>query len=176
TIWLGGDQLSTGVETAANEMNSRTDDHEGSRRRDIWRATLRMTWAHPLAGVGFGGYWAEIPRFHDASGVLSPQQAHNDYLELFASGGVIGVGLFIWFLVMLGQTIRRALNRFEGPQRVFAIGAIVGMVGVGIHSLVEFGLHMTGNALVFVMLLALLSLDRIEQRPEVQDHHRAAFI
>jgi O-antigen ligase len=169
TIWLGGDQLSTGVETAATEINSRTDDYyEGARRRDIWRATWQMARAHPIAGAGFGAYWAEIPAYHDASGVLTPQQGHNDYLELLASGGLIGVGLLAWFLVGLIQTTRHALANFGGVQRTVAVGAVIGIVGVGVHSLVEFGLHITCNAAVFVMLLAILSMNKIDQRPPLQ--------
>ena len=134
-----------------------------------------MTRAHPIAGAGLGAYWAEIPAYHDASGVLSPQQGHNDYLELLASGGFIGLGLFAWFLVALILTARNALARFTGIQRVFAVGAIIGIVGVGVHSLVDFGLHITGNALVFVMLFALLSVNKIDQRPAAQVHRSAAF-
>jgi hypothetical protein len=56
-----------------------------------------------------------------------------------------------------------------------AVGAIIGIVGVGVHSLVDFGLHITCNALVFVMLLALLSVNRIDQRLGTQAHRSAAF-
>jgi O-antigen ligase len=176
TVWLGGDQLSTGVETAASEMSARANDyHEGARRRDIWRATLLMARAHPIAGAGLGGYWAEIPAHHDASGVLSPQQAHNEYLELLASGGMIGVGLLAWFIVALWQRIQRALATYDGAQRVLAIGAVIGIVGVAVHSLVDFGLHMPGNAVVFVMLLAILSLDPLDQRVVTQAHRSGAF-
>ena len=87
--WLGGDQLATGVETASIEM-ARTDTselHEAARRRDIWRASWRMFMQHPVAGAGLGGYWAEMPSFHEGSGVLTPQEAHNDYLEVLASAG-----------------------------------------------------------------------------------------
>jgi O-antigen ligase len=151
------------------------EKHEGARRRDIWRATLQMARAHPIAGAGLGGYWAEIPAYHDASGVLTPQQGHNDYLELLASGGLIGLGLFGWFLFALVRQARRALARFSGIQRALAVGAIIGIVGIGVHSLVEFGLHITSNALVFVMLLALLSVNKIDQRPGTQAHRSAAF-
>ena len=176
TIWLGGDQLSTGVETAATEISSaRDENHEGARRRDIWRATLQMARAHPITGAGLGGYWAEIPAYHDASGVLTPQQGHNDYLELLASGGLIGMGLFGWFLVALIQRTQHVLATFTGIQHVLAVGAIIGVIGVGVHSLVDFGLHITGNALVFVMLLGLLSAGRIDQRPGAQEHRSAAF-
>lgn len=176
TLWLGGDQLSTGVETAASEMSAKGDErHEGARRRDIWRATLLMARAHPLAGAGLGAYWAEIPVYHDASGVLTPEQAHSEYLELLASGGLIGVVLFAWFIVALLQRIQRVLETYTAAQRLFAIGAVIGIVGVAVHSLVDFGLHMPANALVFVMLLAMLSLRRLDQPGQAQAHRSGAF-
>jgi O-antigen ligase len=174
-IWLGGDQLSTGIETASSEIRADDADHLGARRRDIWQATLRMARAHPVFGVGLGGYWAEIPLYHRASGLLTPQQAHNDYLELLASGGIVALGLFLWFVVALFRVSRKALNTFHGLQRVFAVGALIGIAGIAIHSLIEFGLHITSNAVIFMMLLALLSLNPIKQRLAPQAHRSAAF-
>ena len=158
--WLGGDQLATGVETATVEMSGLDPAgiHQGVRRRDIWRATWLMFKAHPIAGAGLGGFWAEVPVFHDASGVLTPQQAHNDYLELLASGGILGAVLFIWFALALIREASRSVRISEGFQRAVSLGAIIGLVGVGVHSIVDFGLHITINALVFVVLLAVLSM------------------
>ena len=168
-IWLGGDQLTTGVETAVAEMRAADGTHEGSNRKDIWHSTWQMARAQPIAGAGLGGYWAEVPRYHDASGVQTPQQAHNDYLELLASGGIIGAAIFVWFVVLLiGKA--RTINGFSGFQRGAALGAVLGIFGVGVHSVVEFGLHITINALVFMMLLAILSLEQIDQRPKMQAH------
>jgi O-antigen ligase len=157
---LGGDQLSTGVETATVEMAGAdpTQEHIGSRRRDIWRATWSMFKAHPIAGAGLGAFWAEVPVFHDASGVSTPQQAHNDYLELLASGGILSAALFTWFAVALIREASRSVRAGEGFQRAVSMGAILGLAGVGVHSIVDFGLHITINALVFVVLLAILSL------------------
>ena len=174
TVWLGGDQLTTGVETAAIEISRTDNNHLGARRSDIWRATLQMARAHLITGAGLGGYWAEIPVYHDASGVLSPQQAHNDYLELFASSGIVGLGLLIWFIVALARATGKILRSAAGLQRVFGIGAIVGLLGVGVHSLVDFGLHITANALVFVVLLALISISS-EERAGAQEHRSRAF-
>jgi O-antigen ligase len=159
-LWLGGDQLATGAETASIEMAGadRSELHEGARRRDIWRSTWLMFKAHPIAGAGFGGYWAEVPLFHQASGRLTPQQAHNDYLEVLASGGIVGVALLIWFAVVVVRQARKALSATDGFQRAVASGAIVALIGVAVHSTVDFGLHITANALVFVALVAILSL------------------
>lgn len=174
-VWLGGDQLTTGVETASLEIGQANLAHEGTRRSDFWRATWQMARAHPLAGAGLGGYWAEIPVYHDASGLQTPQQAHNDYLELLASGGVIGAAIFVWFVVLLIRAGRRAAQNYSDFQRAAAFGAILGIVGIGVHSLVEFGLHITINALVFMILLSILSLDLIDQRPNTQAHRIATF-
>jgi O-antigen ligase len=159
-IWLAGDQLATGVESAAAEMTTldRTEFHEGSRRRDIWQASWQMFKAHPIVGAGLGGYWAEVPAYHRASGVTTPQQAHNDYLELLSSAGVLGAAVFVWFAVALVKQARQSVRRNEGFQRAVTLGAIVGLAGVGVHSIVDFGLHITVNALVFMALLAIISL------------------
>ena len=61
--------------------------------------------ANPVSGVGLGGYWAAIPAYHDASGSLTPQEAHNDYLELLASGGIVGAAFGGWFLFVLAKRI-----------------------------------------------------------------------
>jgi O-antigen ligase len=159
-VWLGGDQLASGVETAASEMTGvdGSEMHEAARRRDIWRASWLMFKAHPIAGAGLGGFWAEVPVYHSASGVLTPQQAHNDYLELVASGGLLGAALFIWFAAVFIRQARFSVKAAEGFQRAVSLGAIISVAGVGVHSIVDFGLHITINGVVFVALLGILSL------------------
>jgi O-antigen ligase len=167
-FWLGGDQLATGVETATIEMagGDSSEMHEGARRRDIWRATWLMFKTHPIAGAGLGGFWAEVPVHHFASGVSTPQQAHNDYLELLASGGVLGTALFVWFAAVLIRQARQSVKTAEGFQRAVVLGAIISLVGIAVHSLVDFGLHVTINALGFVILLGILSLKPLGRREQ----------
>ena len=102
-----------------------------------------------------------MPLFHEASGASTPQQAHNDYLELLASGGILGAGLLIWFVIALLKQVKQSVDATEGFQRAVSLGAIIGLVGVGVHSIVDFGLHITINALVFVVLVAILSLKSV---------------
>ena len=160
-VWIGGEPLATSLEGASVELNAadQTVLHERARRRDIWRASWLMVKAHPLAGAGFGGYWAEIPQYHDASGVMTPQQAHNDYLEIIASGGIIGLALLLWFIASVVKQARKSLSAEDHFYNAICSGAIIGIVGVAVHSVVDFGLHITINALIFVMLLSILSLE-----------------
>ena len=172
--WLGGDQLQTGIETATVELGA-AQSNEGARRMDIWRTTWRMARAHPIAGAGLGGFWAEFPLHHYASGSQVPKQAHNDYLELLASAGVIGVAIFGWFLFELFRRARSAISEFHGFQRGVAMGAVVGILGVAVHSLFDFGLHITVNALATMMLFAILNGKVIDQRVAAQAHRNRAF-
>jgi O-antigen ligase len=156
TLWLGGDQLASRIEESRLQLNTDTSAlRDGASRNEIWRATWKMFVAHPIAGVGLAGYWAAVPAFHDASGRLTPQQAHNDYLELLASGGVIGTILVIWFAVIVIRRIRENLKSENRFRRSACFGATVGIAGVAVHSLVDFGLHTIVNALVFTTLIVI---------------------
>src|SRR5262249_11538567 len=110
-----------------------------------------------------GGYWAAVPTYHGASGLQTPQQAHNDYLELLAGGGLIGAAILIWFCVVLVKQARQSLQVARGFQRTAVLGALIGLAGVAIHSTVDFGLHVTINALIAVALLSILSQEQISK-------------
>lgn len=158
TIWVGGDRLATNFENASSELASDTS-RQGVSRNEIWRATLKMFAAHPILGVGLGGYWIGITAYHDASGLMTPQEAHNDYLELLSSGGVIGFALGVWFVVAVARRARQNLIGDVGYMRAVRFGAILGIAGVAAHSLVDFGLHIIVNAVVFMMLIMVATTE-----------------
>ncbi|HET6862343.1 MAG TPA: O-antigen ligase family protein [Pyrinomonadaceae bacterium] len=156
TIWVGGDPLVKSFQSASNELNPETQSaYSGASRNEIWRATLKMFTANPILGVGLGGYWIGITAYHDASGMVTPQEAHNDYLELLSSGGVVGFALGLWFAITAFRKIKVALNTRSGFLRAVCVGAIMGIAGVAVHSLFDFGLHILVNALVLMVLLMM---------------------
>ena len=169
TLWVGGDKLASNIESATTDFSG-DSTRDGASRNEIWRATLKMFAAHPIAGVGLGGYWIAITAFHDASGNLTPQEAHNEYLELLSSGGVIGLAIGVWFAVMLFRRIREVLQHDRSHIRAVRFGAILAMAGVVVHSLVDFGLHMMSNALIFMVLIAIstVSINKKVIDPSVQ--------
>lgn len=162
TLWVGGDRLMSNFEHASSEVATDANS-EGASRKEIWRATLKLFAAHPVLGAGLGGYWIAITAYHDASGTLTPQEAHNDYLELLASGGVVGFALGVWFVVSVVRLVRKNLWSNAGSARAIRIGAVLGLAGVAVHSLVDFGLHLTANAVIFLALI-MLATATIETR------------
>ena len=165
TFWVGGDRLASNFENATAEITSATT-RAGASRNEIWRATLKMFAAHPLVGVGLGAYWIGITAYHDASGLMTPQEAHNDYLELLSSGGLIGLALGVWFVVAVVRKIRLNLSFDTGYKRAVRLGAILGITGVAAHSLVDFGLHIMANAVVVIVLL-MIATSRIDAHGEI---------
>ena len=163
-VWVGGDRLVSNFGNASSELSPDVSGlRGGATRTEIWRASWKMFTAHPILGVGLGGYWAAITAYHDASGVMTPQEAHNDYLELLSSGGLVGLAIGIWFVVSLFRAVKVNLNSDDRFQRAVSFAAVVGMTGVAVHSLVDFGLHLLVNAFVF-LILVMVATKRIDAK------------
>lgn len=155
-VWVGGDVLVTRLESLPGEIRSETlEPHAGVRRREVWAATWNLFKAYPLYGSGFGAYGIAITRFHPASGKWTPEAAHNDYLELLASGGIVGAGLVVWFGLVFIKRARRRLSSCHPFRRAACLGALTGTFGVLVHNTVDFGLHVTANTLVFIALVVI---------------------
>ena len=156
TFWVGGDRLATNFGATTREFNTDVaTTRAGASRNEVWRASLKMFGAHPILGVGLGGYWIGITRYHDASGLMTPQEAHNDYLELLSSAGLLGFAIGVWFVVAVVREVRKNLSLDNGFRRAVRFGAVLGLTGVAAHSLVDFGLHIMINAIVFITLIML---------------------
>jgi O-antigen ligase len=154
--WIGGERVVSNFQLATTDFSQQeTQNNANTSRKEIWASTWQMFKAHPVAGMGLGGYWIGITRFHHASGEITPQQAHNDYLELMASGGIIGCALVAWFLVIFIRRTRASVRSPDPFYRAACLGALTGMFGVVIHSFVDFGLHITINTLLFLTLLVI---------------------
>lgn len=158
TVWVGGDPLADRVETVREEAASK-DDPARAGRAGIWGDTWRLIERHPFAGSGLGGYWIAIRTTHGGSGTLAPRQAHNDYLELCASAGVVGALLLAAFIVLFVRRARERLRAGTPFTRAVCLGALAGLFGVAVHSLVDFGLHVTSNAFVCAALVTLAAAE-----------------
>jgi O-antigen ligase len=162
TVWVGGDSVADRVASVGEEAASQSVEPTRTGRKDIWAATWEMFEAHPFAGVGLGGYWVAISRYHKGSGASVPQQAHSDYLETLASGGVVGAGLVALFVFLLVKRSAPLLREGRAFERAARLGALTGLCGVCVHSLVEFGLHVPSNAFAALALAAVAAAPRLE--------------
>jgi O-antigen ligase len=155
--WIGGESVVTNFELSSYSFSQAgaQGHRENISRKDIWTATWQLIKARPILGAGFGGYWIAITKYHNAAGSYAPQEAHNDYLELLASGGLVGSALAAWFGVRFARITRNVLQSANGFVRQAALAATLGIFGVLIHSFLDFGLHIMINSVVFSILLAI---------------------
>ena len=105
-----------------------------SGRLDGWRVAVEQLASSPLSGVGHGGY---VAHFNEAKlGLLDRGveffgqhrllstfgNAHNEFLEIGAEWGVLGVLLVVAAFALL---VRSANGRSEGTSRALAIGGLL---------------------------------------------------
>jgi tetratricopeptide (TPR) repeat protein/O-antigen ligase len=152
--WVGlgavTDRFSVAMRDPASDLRPR-----------IWTATLRLVGDAPVAGIGLGA-------FRDAFSPHQPVEsltdkfvdyAHNDFLQLLAEAGVLGLLIAVWATVALLAFLTRAWCARRDPfVRGFLLGGTGAIVAVIVHSFVDFGLHLPGNAVMLVVAAGLLPL------------------
>ena len=147
-------------------IDSVNTDDPTTGRAHFWSVTLNMIKAYPYLGTGLGAYGVSYTQFDSRNGLFRLEQAHNDYLQVLSDGGIVGGVLALSFVVLLfWKAIKRAKSR-DDFRRGVALGALSGCFGVLIHSFFDFTLHTTSNALLFLVLAALATLNgRVEDAP-----------
>ena len=126
-------------------------------RRQAWRDARSIIRDFPLTGTGLNTYGTATLVYNTTKTDLHFQEAHNDYLQLAAEGGLlIGIPALVAILACV-RGIRRRLEEDRGdPMRYWIrFGAATGLVAMALQSAVEFSLQMPGNAVLFVLLSAM---------------------
>lgn len=150
-VWAGLDAV--GEETA--ETMSTALVAEG--RVGMWEDTLRMIGDFPLAGAGLNAYGVAMLAYQTHDPRMHVVEAHNDYLQLAAEGGVLLVLPAAFALVVLVRAARRRFRENLDDTRTWWLraGAVTGLCALALQSLVDFSLQMPGNAVLFVLLMAV---------------------
>ncbi len=150
-VFVGGDTSLTRFSDAAagNDISSS--------RNHIWGTSLKVISEHFPLGAGLGAFPQAYTRFDTSGGAHRVDQAHNDYLQVLADAGVVGVvlgAIFIFLLFREGFRNVKSQNKFR---RGVAVGAFTGCFTILVHSLFDFVLHITAVSVMFLTLLALLA-------------------
>jgi O-antigen ligase len=151
SIMLGGDEsLLRIVGLAGNE----TDVSNG--RSHFWATALKIIADYPIMGAGLDTFGIAFPRYDTWNGEMRVEQAHNDYLQILADAGILGLACVLAFVFLLfKQGLRTAAKSSDAFRRSAAVGALAGCFGIVIHSLFDFPLRTPGNAYFFLILATL---------------------
>ena len=173
---FGGVVLLGGEEALSRLVGSVNTDDPTTGRSHFWGVTLDIIKTHPVIGTGLGAFGVVYTGYDSRNGLYRLEQAHNDYLQVLSDGGIVGAAIGLFFVIGLfrmGFARRESRDDFR---RGVATGALAGCFAVLVHSFFDFTLHTTANALLFLILAALATMNgRVE---DVQSHrkrrHRSA--
>jgi O-antigen ligase len=111
----------------------------------------------PLWGTGLGTVLSVYAGYKDPRLPYEIDHIHNDWLELAMGSGIAGflafaLGTLLYFRAALAAWLRRRSAR----RRLLGAGLAAGALSFPLHGLVDFNFQMPANALIFVLLLAVL--------------------
>ena len=93
---------------------------------------IRIAIAHPVRGVGVGGfkhaYAKRVTRLHGKRN-LSTAASHDTPVTVAAETGLVGLALFAWLLVAVGR------DAYDGRRRIVSLSAGLGLAAILVHSL-----------------------------------------
>lgn len=155
-IWLGGNELTHRLASLQSEAQ-----HEvaGGVRLTIDRDCLRMFRDRPILGWGLGTFPTVYPQYRSFYTSFFVNEAHNDYLQLLVETGIFGFGIAIWFLwITFSGAAKKLHNWTETVNGSVTVAALLGCVGILVHSFLDFNLHIPANAAFFYVLCAIAAI------------------
>ncbi|GAI30658.1 unnamed protein product, partial [marine sediment metagenome] len=139
--------------------------HEG--RLVYWSDVTSIVGDFPLFGTGLGTFASVYPAYEESRRPGHLSHAHNDFLEYLSELGVVGMILLfggILFMVVSSFLIWRVRSH---PQvKGLAMGGIVAIVVILIHSIADFNLHIPANMVLFTVVLSLTAVTAFYKRSE----------
>ncbi len=134
-----------------------------------WGVGLEIFRAHPLLGVGANNYEVAFAAGREQFAATHPQSAlvelneqlltqyaHNEYVQILAELGMVGVLFFGAFCLLLAHTLWRA--RRHSPNPLLALGAGAGLLAFALSSAASaFSFRWFGSGLMCFFAAALVS-------------------
>ena len=136
-------------------------DHSvaASARVEVWSGTLDLWRRFPVLGTGLGSFESVYPMVEsEAVAAVTWEHAHNDWLELLATGGVVAAVVLLVGVAALGRRLCARLLAGRTPDaQAAALAGIGAVLAIGLHELVDFGLTLPANAATLAALVGVAS-------------------
>lgn len=136
-------------------------------RLGIWDDTMKVARDFPLTGTGLNTFATSMLRYQEYEMETRTVEAHNDYLQLLAEGGVLLAVPALVAIFLLAREIRRRFREGADDAMTYWLraGAATGLVAIGLQEIVEFSLQLPGIAALFAVVAAIAIHPAERSRP-----------
>ena len=134
-------------------------------RAYTWLSALEMAKDSPILGTGPGSFKIVYPAYRrpqifyiENAHNNETQHAENEYLEQLATGGVIGLGLFLWLFAFVFTGTFKNLRSTEAddPRRYYLFGYSAALAGLLLHAFVDISVHFASSGLLLAVFIGVL--------------------
>jgi len=130
----------------------------------LWRNTMRMGTEHLVKGVGVGNFSVLYPRYKRSAVVDSVfsgggewRRAHNDYVQIFAELGLVGLFLLGWlFFALIKTSIALLGEETKGELRYLLMGIMAALLGLSLTAFFSFPFQIATPSVMFAVYLGVL--------------------
>lgn len=141
----------------------------------IWQGALNLIKEKPFFGWGVGNFAIYFPKFSPPQlRLIYPDQfvnnAHNEFLNLTAEAGIIGLILFLWLLGRIFILVKRNLRNEDNYVKLITLGGVCSLSGVLLINLFDVSLRFLFTAIFFWLVIGILgSLEKINEENSLQN-------
>lgn len=125
----GGVLAMLGTQSLIAFVNVGDNAYSTMTREEAWRTLYEIVKVSPILGLGPANYYWYTPLF-SILGYHVKFNSHNNYVDLIAQTGLLGLACFLWFSWEAGRLGWRLRSRApEGFAQAFVYGALGGLAG-----------------------------------------------
>jgi O-antigen ligase len=107
-----------------------SDQYSYTTRVGAWLTIAEIVKANPILGLGPANYYWYTPYFQILNYVAVQFSSHNQYVDIIAQTGLLGLAVFLWFALEVGRLGLRLRNHVPvGFAQAYVYGALGGLVG-----------------------------------------------
>ena len=167
----------------ASERAVSAFDMKGSSQRTrflIWQSTIDMIKDRPLFGSGLGTFPLHYLNYQADFLKRNPEylkftakaaEAHNEYLQIWAEMGIIGLLTFILIIIIFYNTTINLIRKIKTiNEKIVIIGLISGITVTLLHSIFSFPFHIPAIGAAFWFIIGItISSENIFVKKEKGD-------
>lgn len=129
-------------------------------RPRMWNSGMRMLRDRPLLGFAsrrnFMHWYESTYRDPNAEETDTPGHVHNSVLQTAILHGVPGLGLLLWWLLIIWRQAWRLFGRATGPLAPLALSAAPLLIAVAVNAQFDFVIADGQRAMMFYTLTGLI--------------------